>query len=311
MFYLVGPTASGKSALALKLAEVVCGEIINADAFQLYRELPITSAQPSAADLAAVPHHLYGALSVTETVDAQKYHDLVQPVVREVLSRGKWPIIVGGSGLYIKALTHGLAPLPPTDLALRERLLAETTAEERRGRLLELDPEAELNVPLANDRYVTRALEICLLTGEPQSRLRRQWEGRAEPQFTGVLFHQPRERLLERIATRTQAMLRGGMIEEIAALTQTSIGTNAQKAIGVPQVRDYIAGKASLLATEEAIVIATRRYAKRQMTWFRREKGFQTICPEGDSSDTVLVQQTLALFPCLLQPPPSVPSLSI
>lgn len=306
-FYLVGPTASGKSAVALALAERIGGEIVNADAFQLYRELPIATAQPSAEEQRRVPHHLYGVLPVTEACDAQKYHSLALPVIHDIAARGKWPIIVGGSGLYVKALTHGLAPLPPVDPALRAKI-ASLTREQRVQRLLELDPEATRNVPLENDRYVSRALEVCLATGRPQSELRSQWQNN-EPHFSGVLLQRDRADLLQRIEARTAAMFDAGLVDEVRHLPADS--PNAAKAIGVSQVRELLAGRCTLAEASEAITIATRQYAKRQMTWFRRERGFQTICPSADSSVTGTVEEILALFPCLLQPPPSAPSLSI
>ena len=306
-FFIAGPTASGKSAVAAGLAQRIGGEVVNADAFQLYRELPITTAQPSPSELTAAPHHLYGALSAAESCDAQKYHQLVQPVIVSIIQRHRWPIVVGGSGLYIKALTHGLTPLPAADQALRDRLMT-LTPEERRTQLLTLDPDAAENVPLSNDRYVSRALEVCLLTGQPQSKLRQNWQ-RDSPQFMGALIARDRADVISRISARTQQMLNGGMIDEVKQLP--SHATNATKAIGVPQVRDYLAGQCSWGEMAESISIATRQYAKRQMTWFRREQGFQTICPAPDSTVTSITEQILLRFPCLLQPPPPfVPSSS-
>ncbi len=306
MFYITGPTASGKSALALELAMQVGGEVVNADAFQLYRELPITTAQPSAADCAEVAHHLYGVLPVTEPCDAQKYRRLVEPVVKEIAGRGRWPIVVGGSGLYVKALTHGLAELPTVDPRVRAKIAALTPAE-RSARLLELDPQAMSNVPFENDRYVSRALEVCLLTGQPQSQLRQSWKA-GKPQFQGVYLRRDRLDLVERIENRTREMFANGLVEEVRALPNESI--TAGKAIGVRQVRSYLAGELTLDGAMEAIATATRQYSRRQSTWFRREQGFQTICPRPDSTVTFSVEQILQAFPCLSQPPPSDLSLS-
>lgn len=308
VLYLVGPTASGKSAVALELAQRIGGELVNADAFQLYAGLPVCTAQPSAGEQALVPHHLYGCLSVESSYDAQAYSDRAVPVIAEIAARGRWPIVVGGSGLYIKALTHGLAPLPKGDPAIRERLTKMTSAE-RVAELLRLDPQAPENVALANDRYVIRALEICLLTGRPQSELRREWASH-EPVFMGVLLQREREDLYQRINTRVLSMVKLGLIDEVQALGEMSM--TAEKAIGVGDMRAFLRGEATLEEAVSAIQQASRRYAKRQLTWFKRERGFQTVCLEPDSTATFAVERILELFPCLQSPPPpSVPSSSI
>lgn len=268
-FYLVGPTGSGKSALAVALAERWNGEVINADAFQLYRGLDICTAQPSAEDRARVPHHLYGVLASSELCDAAFYADLAKPIIADVLSRGRVPIVVGGSGLYVKALTHGLSPLP-SDEALR-RKLAELTPSERVCWLLDRDPEAATTVNLKNDRYVSRALEICLLTGQRQSDLRMAWKS-ASPAYQGLRLSWDREVLHARINERAHAMIQAGLVGEISQAGELS--ATAEKAIGVREVRAHLHGELSLEAAVAAIQLATRQYAQRQVKWFRREKGF-------------------------------------
>lgn len=307
VFYLVGPTASGKSAVAFHLAQMVGGELINADAFQLYAGIPICTAQPSGDEQKAVPHHLYGCMPTSDTCDAQTFADRASKVIEEVLARGHWPIIVGGSGLYVKALTHGLAPLPKGDPEIRGQL-ALMTAEERVAALLQLDPQAPENVALANDRYVTRALEICLLTGRPQSELRREWATHA-PEFMGVFLQREREDLYQRINARVLSMMNQGLVDEVQALGELSM--TAEKAIGVGDARAFLRGELTLEEAVAAIQQASRRYAKRQLTWFKRERGFQTVCLEPDSTATFAVERILELFPCLQSPPPPfVPSSS-
>jgi tRNA dimethylallyltransferase len=295
VFILAGPTASGKSGLAVALARLTGGEVVNADAFQLYRELPITTAQPPKDELGGVPHHLYGVLSVTESCDAARYRGLALPVIEDIRARGRLPIVVGGSGLYIKALTHGLAVLPHADPVLRAKL-AELTARERMDELLRLDPDAASNVPLSNDRYVSRALEICILTGQPQSKLRQSWQ-QTPAQGQGIVLNWPREVLWKRIEARTEAMLAQGMMEEVLALP--SDAQNASKAIGVPQIRDFAEGKLNMAALREAIVIATRQYAKRQSTWFRREQIFTSVEPSPDVETDAMASKLLEAFPWL------------
>lgn len=295
-FYIVGPTASGKSSIAMTLAERAGGEIVNADAFQLYRGLDIVTAKPSPADRARVPHHLYDVLTPDEYCDAQRLREMALPIIADIQSRGRLPIVVGGSGLYIKALTHGLAKLPGRDEAIRERL-ATLTPEERRDQLLSLDPKAATNVPLSNPRYVERALEICLLTGRPQSELRNTFAD-VKPDGHGVVLSLDRERLYERIRARVLAMMAAGLVEEIRALGDLSI--TAEKAIGIRDMRRFFAGECTEDEAVEAIVLATRRYAKRQITWFRREAWLQTICLTDDSTAESATSQILNQFPSLL-----------
>jgi tRNA dimethylallyltransferase len=288
-FFLTGPTASGKSAVAVLLAERLGGEIVNADAFQLYQGMDLLTAKPGPADLARVPHHLYSVLPADERCDAQRYRELALPVLADIAARGRLPIVVGGSGLYVKALSHGLAEL------------AGWTLEAKTARLLELDPHAAGNVPLANPRYVERALEICLLTGQPQSQLRQTF-AKADPLGHGVTLDVPRAELHERIHRRLQAMLAEGLLDEVRALPE--IGATAARAIGLRELRAHLAGELSLEAALEAMETATRRYAKRQLTWFRRETWLQSIClPAGATAECAL-DLILPHVPCPPNPPP-------
>ncbi len=302
--YLCGPTASGKSAAAVELASRIGGEIVNADAFQLYRGLDVCAAKPSNEERVAVPHHLLDVLDPSESCDAQRFREMALPVIQSIGERGRWPLVVGGSGLYMKALTHGLASLPKGDEELRSRL-ALMSPEERVAELLKLDPAAEANVPLKNDRYVSRALEICLLTGRPQSELRQEWLRNA-PQFMGVAIARERDDLYQRINRRVEQMVGQGLVTEIAGLGDLS--PTAAKAIGVREIRSHLRGECSLAEAAAAIQQASRRYAKRQMTWIKREGGFQTICLPPESTASFAADRILELFPCLRHPPPSVPS---
>ncbi|NNC88724.1 MAG: tRNA (adenosine(37)-N6)-dimethylallyltransferase MiaA [Akkermansiaceae bacterium] len=265
--YICGPTASGKSSAALAIAEACGGEIVNADAFQLYRGLETLTAAPGPDDLARVPHHLYGRVAPGEALDAGRYREMALPVIEEIRNRGHLPVIVGGSGLYLKFLTHGPSPLPPADPGLRAELEA-LPLEELNLRLEAADPVEAARIDRNNPRYVQRALEICLLAGRPVSELRRSFA--ATPAgLRGILLEWSPAALEERIRTRTAAIVRRGALEEVAALPAGS--PTASKAIGVPEIRDHLAGRIDLPACEERIVVATRQYAKRQRTWFRRE----------------------------------------
>lgn len=281
---IAGPTASGKSAVAAAVARHTGGEVVCADAYQLYAGLPILTAQPSAEELAAAPHHLYGCVPLTEEMDAAAYSRMAEECIAGIHARGRLPILCGGGGLYIKALTHGLAPLPPGDETLRAQLAAQP-AEDLVAQLLALDPAAEQTVNLRNPRYVERALEICLLTGRPASELRSNFAAGPRPEFTGHLILPEREWLYTRVNARTLEMFAQGVVEEVRALDGLPLSATAAKTLGMREIQSLLAGEISESAAVEAIQQATRRYAKRQCSWFRRETWMQTHGPDISSAE--------------------------
>jgi tRNA dimethylallyltransferase len=257
--------------LALDLAARHDGEIVNADALQLYRGLEIVSAAPSLGERSLFPHHLFGVLDPTTPNDAQSYAKMASTVIEEIIGRGRTPIVTGGSGLYLKFLTHGASPLPTGDPSLRAELDA-MPLEELVAKLRELDPAEAARTSLENPRYVSRAVEICLLTGQRASELRDRWEAATADKVAalhGYVIHRSRPDLHARIAQRTKAMLNGGAIEEVAAIGPMS--ENCEKAIGVREIQQLLRGEIDRETCEELINAATRQYAKRQETWFRRE----------------------------------------
>ena len=177
-FFIVGPTATGKSELAADVAHEIGAEIVSADAFQIYRGLDLLTAKPDGSTLAKAPHHLIGTTPLRDEMNAEKYRRTASRAIDEINSRCKLAIIVGGSGLYIKALTHGLAPLPESDPELREKLNA-MSLDDLRSQLVEVDPETARKIDLKNRRRVIRALEICFVTGKSASAQRQQWTGDA------------------------------------------------------------------------------------------------------------------------------------
>ncbi|MEM7011533.1 MAG: tRNA (adenosine(37)-N6)-dimethylallyltransferase MiaA [Verrucomicrobiota bacterium] len=266
--YIAGPTGCGKSAVAVRLAEKIGGEIVNADAFQIYGELRIITARPSREDEERVPHHLYGAFSCMESCDASRYAEHAEPIVAEIAARGQTPIIVGGSGLYIKALTHGLQDAPPADPEIRAELNA-LSLQQLQDRLRELDPASADRIDPQNRRYVQRATEICLITGRPASEAREAWEN-DDPTLRGIVLTRPREELYERINQRVDLMIDEGAIEEVAAVETWS--ETAIKAIGVREIQQLLNGEIDKAECVAQIQQASRRFAKRQLTWFNREK---------------------------------------
>jgi tRNA dimethylallyltransferase len=275
--FVCGATASGKTAHALRMAAELDGEIVNGDAFQLFRGIEILSAAPGEEEKKVFPHHLFGVLEPGEKCDAGRYFEMAMPVISEIQSRGKTPIVVGGSGLYLKFLTHGPSPLPKGDEKLRAEMDAKSL-DELLEELEKIDPVEAGQVNRGNKRYVSRSLEICRLTGEKVSELRDGWEQKTaelEKSLKGVWLIRERADLHERIALRTKEMLDQGAIEEVAALA--GVRGNWEKAIGVKEIRQFLAGEISCEACEELIVFATRQYAKRQETWFRREKWLKRV----------------------------------
>jgi len=278
VFFIVGPTATGKSELGADVAREMDAEIVSADAFQIYRGLDLLTAKPDASTLAKAPHHLIGTIRLSEEMSAEKYRRAAMCAVAEINSRDRLAIIVGGSGLYVKALTHGLAPAPEVDPTLREKLNA-MSLDELRSQLIEFDPEAARTIDTRNRRRLVRALEICVLTGKPVSAVVAARADGGQPPSTiaarGVFVYRDREELYARINQRVEAIFEHGVIEEVRAAGATS--ATASQMIGLRDIRQLLDGKISISQCVAAIQQATRRYAKRQLTWFRRQTNFSPL----------------------------------
>ena len=272
VFFIVGPTATGKSELAADVARELNAEIVSADAFQIYRGLDLLSAKPDAATLSRVPHHLIGSLSILEEINADKFRKLALQAISDIHSRGKLAIVVGGSGLYVKALTHGLSVASGSDPKTRAKL-EKLSLEQLQRRLNKADPERAQKIDMKNRRRVQRALEICLLTGKPASQQRTNWSAGAS--VRGVFVFRNREDLYQRINQRVEKMFDAGVIEDVRA--SGAMSDTASKMIGLREIRELIDGKISILQCVAAIQQASRHYAKRQLTWFRRQTNFQPL----------------------------------
>ena len=273
-FFIVGPTATGKSELAADVAHEVGAEIVSADAFQIYQGLDRLTAKPDGSTLAKAPHQLIGIVPLGKGMNAEKFRRLALRAIDEINSRGRLAFVVGGSGLYIKTLTHGLAPLPESDPQLREKLSARSL-DELVSQLAELDPETARTIDLKNRRRVVRALEICSLTGKPVSAQRLCEDASHSEAATGVFVFRDRQELYERINQRVEMMFERGVIEEVR--TAGEISQTASQMIGLREIRELLAGKKSLTQCIAEIQQATRRYAKRQLTWFRRQTNFAPL----------------------------------
>jgi tRNA dimethylallyltransferase len=272
VFFIVGPTAAGKSDLAAEVAHRLGAEIVSADAFQIYRGLDLLTAKPDQSTLAKAPHHLIGSVPLSEEMNAEKYRAAAAKIIQDIEARGKPVIVVGGSGLYVKALTHGLAKLPAANQRLRDRL-EQATVEELFRSLSSLDPASVDQIDRQNKRRLVRAVEVCLLTAKPFSAQRTQWN---EPlPANGILIYRDRADLYPRINQRVEQMFESGVVEEVGGLT--NLGPTAEATLGVREIRALLAGEISRPECIAKIQQATRRYAKRQLTWFQRQTNFRSL----------------------------------
>lgn len=271
--FLTGPTAVGKTGIALETAARCNGEIIGADAFQVYRGLDILTAKPSVEARQRVPHHLVDVVPLSQRFDVAQYLDAAKLCANEITARGKLPVFVGGTGLYVRALTRGLCELPKADAAIRAKLESASLGELQQS-YAQLDPAGAAGTDLKNKRRLIRAIEVCLLTGKPFSSFRNAWATPPEP-VRGFFFTRERADLYERINRRVEAMFRDGVVEEVRRASE--IGATASQAIGLKEIRALLAGEIGERESIGRVQQATRRYAKRQLTWFRRETSLTPI----------------------------------
>jgi len=287
---IVGPTASGKSALGVRLAEQLGGEVVACDSTQLYRGFDIGTAKPSPSERRGVPHQLMDVLSPQEEATAGGYRQLALSVLDGLRQRKRLPIFTAGTGLYLRALLEGLADVPQRSEELRERLRA-SMEEHPPGHLhrilKRLDPEAARKIAPADEQKLIRAVEVCVLTRKPVSEVLRA--GRTPLEAWHALkvgLMPPREKLNERIQDRIDAMLEQGWMREVQALLDSGLSEDSKPFdfIGYRELRAVLRGEIALEAAREAIQQATRRYAKRQLTWFRREQGVRWFSGFGDDA---------------------------
>jgi tRNA dimethylallyltransferase len=271
---IAGPTASGKSALALARAETTGGVIVNADSAQVYRDIPVLSAAPTAAELTRAEHRLYGFLEGSKPCSAADWAEMAKQEIAQVHSDGKLPIVVGGTGLYIRTLLNGIAPVPPIDPEIRQRVRSAPVGENN-AKLEELDPEAAARLRPGDKTRIARALEVVLSTGRTLAQWQEQREGGIADEIAlrPLLLLPPRAWLYRRCDERFARMFEGGAIEEVEGLLGRELDPDLpiMRAIGVSEIATFLSGE---LSREDAIAAgqqATRRYAKRQYTWFAHQ----------------------------------------
>lgn len=299
MILIVGPTAGGKSRLALELAQRLAGggEIISADSMQVYRGMDIGTAKPTPAERRLVPHHLIDIVEPDEPWSVDEWLGAARRLVEEIRARGKWPIIVGGTNLYVKAFLEGLFDGPPPNEALRAEL-AEWPVERLHDELAVLDPAAAERIHRNDRKRLTRAIEVHRATGRPLSEAQSQW-GTGSPREDVLLIglDWPVEAINRRINARVRAMVEAGMVEEVKRL-RGRLGPQAREALGYKQLLAAIDGGAALDDAVEQTKIETRRFARKQRTWlkgFRRyERSLWIVCETTNTQD--VVAQSLAFI---------------
>jgi len=291
---LIGPTASGKSAVALAAAERLGAEIISADSMKVYRGLDIGTAKPSAAERRRVPHHLIDILDPSESYDAARFAADCDAAMRDIASRGRPVVIEGGTALYLKAWLDGLFEGPERDDEIRRRLRAEADEKGRaylHRRLAGVDPEAAERIHPNDYRRIERALEVHEITGRPISELQREAAaGRPGPGARVAGLRVPRERLYTRIDERADAMMAAGLLEEAKALAarEEPLSKEAASALGYAELFAHLRGEHDLDEAVRLIKRNTRRFARKQMTWFRRFEGVAWVEPaEGEAAEAV------------------------
>lgn len=269
---ILGPTAGGKTALAITIAKRLGGECVGADSMQVYREMDIGTAKPSAAEQATVPHHLLDIVDPDDdSFSVDRWLELAEEQIADIRHRGKWPIVVGGTNLYIQALLFGLFDGPEPNPAWRERLQG-VPLDELRPWLERIDPDAAARIHPNDRKRTIRAIEVFETTGRPISRQQTQWSPeRARGDVLIIGLDHPVEAINRRINARVKAMIEAGLVDEVRRLhTAGRLCRLASEALGYKQIIDHLEGRCTLETAVEEIKIRTRRFAKQQRTWLRR-----------------------------------------
>ena len=293
---IAGPTASGKTALAATLAKELNGEVVSCDSMQVYRRMDIGTAKPTLEEMQGIPHHMIDVAEPWEDFSVSRYCEMAAPIVDDIISRGKTAVIAGGTGLYMDALIRGnaFAPFPAT--GVRERLEAQADAEGMEAmlsRLRAVDPDAAQRLHLSDRKRILRALEVYLETGETITEHNRKTQAvppRYSPIWLGLDFAR-RGELYRRIDLRVGLMLEQGLVEEIRGLLADDIPerATAMQAIGYKEFVDALDGRCTIEEAADQVRQSSRRYAKRQLTWFRRNKAIHwLIRGTGDTGREIL-----------------------
>lgn len=278
---IAGPTAVGKSEIALELAKLYAAQIVSCDSAQVYKEISIVSSKASAEDLKNVPHHLVDLISVRDRFDVSQFYQLASHAVEQILKANQLPLVVGGSGLYVAILLDGIFKGGAPDIELRKQLRGEAEQygpEHVYNRLRTVDPVSAGRIHPNDLKKVIRALEVALVEGAPISAKQRERKGIwGQYDITVIGLNCERELLYERINRRVDVMFEAGLVREIERLDHMELSPSAAGIIGIKEVQGYLRGEYDLDAAKNKMKQNTRRFAKRQLTWFRKEKRLQWI----------------------------------
>lgn len=290
--FILGPTGAGKSNFATRLAKKVGGEIISCDSMQVYKGMAIMSQQPPSKLYKAAPHHFIGTLNPSQEWSAASFVEKASKIVKDIVRRRNIPIVVGGTGLYARAFIKGLFPSPPKDEKLRKTLYEEAKRKGRKRlyrRLLKIDPVYASKIHPNDLRRIIRAIEVYELSGKPISERHKETEG-IEDKYKTLIFvlSRPRKELYRRINERVEEMFACGIAREVKRLKKRKMSRTAKGALGYKEVSDYIKGKCSLEKAKELLKKNTRHYAKRQLTWFRKEEGARWLELTGRNETTLI-----------------------
>ena len=292
VFAISGPTSSGKTNLAIKLAQNIDGEVIGVDSRQIYKSIPIGTAQPSKKELDAIPHHLIGIKDLNEPISAGEYAKLVDEKIYEIIDRKKVPILCGGTGLYFKALFEGIFSESKTDLDIRKRLEKEYDIDKEvlYKKLESIDPNYALKVHINNKKRLIRALELYETTGKNMSDNFSSENEKSDfhDRFFTVYLKMSRPILQKRIVKRTNYMLENGLIEEVKNIIDKGYDVSQLDYIGFDEIASYLIANMSLQEACEKIIIRTRQYAKRQLKWFDAQEFNIVIDADDINSDDMV-----------------------
>ncbi|MBN3038304.1 MAG: tRNA (adenosine(37)-N6)-dimethylallyltransferase MiaA [Candidatus Omnitrophica bacterium] len=299
---LIGPTAVGKTDVALSLARKLGAEIISCDSMQVYKSVKIASAKPNRAQRRSIPHHLIDIIPPSQEFDVARFCSLARKAISAIHKKDKIPLLVGGTGLYLQALLDGLFKGPGQNPDLRRKLYSQA---EKYGcaycykRLKRLDPQAACAIHPHDLRRIVRALEVYLLSGKTITELKKRSHG-LKDRFDCYLFGLQRNRnlLYQRIEKRVESMFRRGLVAEMRRLKRRKVSKTAQSLLGYKEVLGFLNGRYSLEEAKRLLKLDTRRYAKRQLSWFRREKGIRWIEVGPEDAPEAIAESIISILGC-------------
>ncbi|MBM4140812.1 MAG: tRNA (adenosine(37)-N6)-dimethylallyltransferase MiaA [Nitrospira sp.] len=288
---LLGPTGVGKTGVSILLAKVLNTEIISADSMQVYKYMNIGTAKPTPEERAAITHHMIDIVDPWESYSTGKYIEAVVPIIENVHKKGKIPLIVGGTGLYIKAMTRGIFSGPSADWTLRKELLSMEEEEKRSlyNYLKELDPDVAEKITTNDTRRIIRALEVCLKSNKSMSEMQKKFTKPLPYEFVKIGLQRERKELYRMIESRVDEMINIGLVEEVKNILKMNPDRTPMQAIGYKEIAMYLHGGITIDEAIKLIKKGSKRYAKRQLTWFNKEKSIHWIDITGIHDNTVIL----------------------